>query len=339
MPVSKNALIRYKTIDNCLRNRYRKWTLEDLMEACSEALYEYEGVDKGISRRTIQNDIHIMRSEKLGYNAPIIVRDHKYYEYDDPDYSITDTPLSPQDMEFMGNAVAILKQLSGFSAFSGMEDIVGKLEDHISAVRHEKDPVIFYESNDSLKGLHFIPTLYEAICAKKPIIISYQSFKAREAHNFIFSPYVLKEFKNRWFVFGHRRGENRLFNLALDRIGNIKPAGPNEKFIKDIDFDQKTYFDDMVGVTKNPEDRKTVVRFSATPENSPYIETKPIHKSQMVVERREDSSTVFQIEVIINYELERELISYGHNIKVLSPINLVRRFSCSLRAAAGQYER
>ena len=33
MPANKNALIRYKTIDNCLRNRYRSWTLEDLVEA------------------------------------------------------------------------------------------------------------------------------------------------------------------------------------------------------------------------------------------------------------------------------------------------------------------
>ena len=33
MPANKNALIRYKTIDNCLRNKYRRWTLEDLVEA------------------------------------------------------------------------------------------------------------------------------------------------------------------------------------------------------------------------------------------------------------------------------------------------------------------
>ena len=54
MPVSRNALIRYKTIDNCLRNRFRRWTLDDLIEACSEALAEYEGIYRGISRRTIQ---------------------------------------------------------------------------------------------------------------------------------------------------------------------------------------------------------------------------------------------------------------------------------------------
>lgn len=63
MPVNRNALIRYKTIDTCLRNKYKQWTLEDLIDACSDALYEYEGIDKGISKRTVQMDIQMMRSE------------------------------------------------------------------------------------------------------------------------------------------------------------------------------------------------------------------------------------------------------------------------------------
>ena len=70
MPVSKNALIRYRTIDRCLRNHYRKWTLADLIDACSDALSEYEGRDENVSRRTVQADIQMMRSDKLGYNAP-----------------------------------------------------------------------------------------------------------------------------------------------------------------------------------------------------------------------------------------------------------------------------
>lgn len=92
MPDNRNALIRYRTLDNCLRNRYRQWTLEDLIEACSEALYEYEGIDKGVSRRTVQMDLQMMRSDKLGYNAPIVVIDKKYYMYEDLEYSITNIP-------------------------------------------------------------------------------------------------------------------------------------------------------------------------------------------------------------------------------------------------------
>ncbi len=69
MPANKNALLRYKTIGNCLRNRQRRWTLQDLVDACSDALYDFEGIRKGISTRSVQLDIQMMRSDKLGYNA------------------------------------------------------------------------------------------------------------------------------------------------------------------------------------------------------------------------------------------------------------------------------
>lgn len=102
--------IRYKTIDNCLRNKYRRWTLSDLVDACSDALYDMEGITKGVSVRTVQADLQIMRSDKLGYNAPIEVYDNKYYRYSDPSYSIFDMPLSENDYEVMKEAVEMLKQ-------------------------------------------------------------------------------------------------------------------------------------------------------------------------------------------------------------------------------------
>lgn len=108
MPANKNALIRYKTIDNCLRNRYRRWTLDDLVEACSEALYDMEGITKGVCARTVQMDIKIMRSDKLGYNAPIEVYDRIYYRYADPDYSITEMPLSLEDCKLIKQAILLL---------------------------------------------------------------------------------------------------------------------------------------------------------------------------------------------------------------------------------------
>ena len=78
MSINKLALIRYKTLDNCLRNRNRMWTLDDLVDACSEAIYEYEGIESGVSKRTVQLDIQNMRSEKLGYNAPIVISEKKF---------------------------------------------------------------------------------------------------------------------------------------------------------------------------------------------------------------------------------------------------------------------
>src|SRR5678815_1295954 len=98
MPVNRNALIRYRSIDKCLQNRRRKWTIEALIDACNDALYEYEGIEKGVSIRTIRLDLNAMRSDKLGYSAPIIVKDKKYYTYEDADYSIANIPLTAQDL-------------------------------------------------------------------------------------------------------------------------------------------------------------------------------------------------------------------------------------------------
>nr|DAJ76401.1 MAG TPA: Integrase [Caudoviricetes sp.] len=152
MPANRNALIRYKTIDNCLRNPYRRWTLEDLVDACSDALYEYEGIDKGISKRTVQMDIQMMRSEKLGYNAPIVVYENKYYKYEDPEYSITQTPLNEQDLKTMSEAVEVLRQFKGFSYFTEMSDIINRLEDHVASARMKTTPVIDFEKNEIVRG-------------------------------------------------------------------------------------------------------------------------------------------------------------------------------------------
>ena len=115
MPVNKNALLRYKIIDRSLRNRYRRWTIEDLVDAVSDALYDMEGIQKGVSLRTVQADIQMMRSDKLGYNAPIEVYDQKFYRYADPNYSIIELPLTKEDVRLIDKAVDLLAEAEGFA--------------------------------------------------------------------------------------------------------------------------------------------------------------------------------------------------------------------------------
>lgn len=322
MPVNRNALIRYKTIDTCLRNPYRRWTLEDLIDACSDALYEFEGIDKGISRRTVQMDIQMMRSEKLGYNAPIVVYENKYYKYDDADYSITNTPLSEQDLKIMSEAVEVLRQFKGFSYFAEMGGIVSRLEDHVTSVKQKTNPVIDFEKNESLKGLDHLDMVYHAVVNKQSLHIKYRSFKARSASTFIFYPYLLKEYRNRWFVYGIKKGATPLLNLALDRIHHIEVL-PNEIYVENKIFDPVTFFENLVGVTKTVDQKPNVVRFWVDAPNAPYVQTKPIHKSQTLIEINEDKSMIFEIEVIINQELQREFFGFADSIKVLSPLSLV----------------
>jgi predicted DNA-binding transcriptional regulator YafY len=337
MPVNRNALIRYKTIDNCLQNRYRQWTLDDLIDACSDALYEFEGIEKGISKRTIQMDIQMMRSEKLGYNAPIIVYDNKYYKYDDPDYSITNTPLSEQDLKVMSEAVEVLRQFKGFSYFANMTDIVSRLEDHVTSARQKTIPVIDFEKNESLKGLEYLDTIYHSIVNKHTLLLKYRSFKARSASSILFYPYLLKEYRNRWFVFGAIKQDKTVRNLALDRIQGLEIA-ENEHFLRNTFFDPTTFFDDLVGVTKGLNSKTEKVKFQAGRMDAPYIETKPVHKSQQLIERLQDGSAVFEIEVVINQELQREFLGFADGIQILEPQHLADFMKAKLERATGKYK-
>ncbi|MDY0083767.1 MAG: hypothetical protein RBR74_11350 [Ignavibacteriaceae bacterium] len=97
MSDNKSALIRYRTINSCLSGNRMGCTINDLIKACSEALAEERG-DRGlISERTIRDDIRIMRSEIMGFNAPIKCKNGLYY-YSDPDYTLQSIFIADGDL-------------------------------------------------------------------------------------------------------------------------------------------------------------------------------------------------------------------------------------------------
>ena len=319
MPVNRNALIRYNTIDNCLKNSMRQWTLEDLIEACSEALYEYEGIDKGVSKRTVQMDIQTMRSEKLGYNAPIIVLEKKFYTYEDSNYSISNIPLTDQDLSKLTEVVDILRQFKGFSHFKELGGMVQRLEDKVHSTKTKERSIIDLEKNKNLKGLEFIDPIYRAIQNHKLLEVTYQSFKARDESTFNFHGLLLKEHRNRWFVLGFKLKGQQLLTLALDRIIDLH-IKEEDSPVSDLSW-TNSYFDDVIGVTVNQNQEPEEIKFIAPHSNAPYIETKPLHHSQKVIEKT-DEGVIFSIHVQHNFELERDILAFGDRIKVISPQRL-----------------
>lgn len=337
MSINKLALIRYKTIDECLKNRFRKWSLDDLIEKVAAVLFEYEGISSGVSKRTVQSDIQIMRSDKLGYNAPIVVTDRKYYAYSDPNYSITKAPINNNDIEKMKEIVGVLKQFNGFSYFDEMSDMIAKLENNLYKSTNQSKNCIQFESNKQLRGLKFITPLYSAILNKVPLLIEYKSFKALKAQQLIYFPYLLKEYRNRWFLIAKPRKGRALITLALDRILEFQEL-TKEPFVEynGIDFDR--YFEDLLGVTKSERDRAHKVILKVDKRNAPYVLTKPLHHSQVLLKEDQDG-IVIRIDVVLNFELEREILGFGECMKVLGPRNLASRIRKRLEDAAAQYQR
>lgn len=337
MPANKNALLRYKTIDNCLRNRQRRWTLQDLVDACSDALYDFEGISKGISIRTVQLDIQMMRSDKLGYNAPIEVYDHKYYRYSDPNFSITELPLSQTDYDKLTEAVNMLRQYADFDYFTELSDVIGRLQDTLAIAQNKRAPIVDFERNSNLVGLKFLNPLYNYIANKQTLTISYQPFYNLKPKKWVVWPYLLKEYRNRWFLFCTRATDHKLFNLALDRMKSVSP-NKDVSFQEDQRFVPSVFFKDVIGVTKTRNTPLETVRFIASSEQAPYIETKPVHSSQMILERNEeDGSVLFQCKVVLNFEFYAQMLSYGFGVKIISPQSAVKTIQQMLYKAAEQY--
>ena len=117
-----------------MRNKYRRWTLDDLVEACSDALYEMEGITRGVSARTVQADIQMMRSDKLGYNAPIEVYDNKFYRYEDSDYSITESPLADDTYELVIKAINMIRHKAPDTSPEALGDILEQVGRRLNAL-------------------------------------------------------------------------------------------------------------------------------------------------------------------------------------------------------------
>lgn len=323
MPINKSALVRYQALDRCFSDQHRKYYMNDLMDACQEALFKLYDNKETISRRSIFYDMEFMASTE-GYQAPIerLTDGRKtYYRYSDPSYSINRQPLNEHETTQLKEAFGLLSRLSGRHEFTIINELLPKIEKYLDLDISTTSPIISYEENKDLRNVGLVGELFNAIRDQKVLSVHYKSFKAVKNDVYTFHPYFLKQYNSRWFVFGlcqelfDKHGIKPV-NFALDRIQKIGYENLPYQLNKSIDFE--SYFDDIIGVTK-PSDgqiQKIVIRVS--PEKKPYIETKPIHMSQKRL-KAEGEYFISSIQVIPNYELYTLLLSLGPDVEVIEP--------------------
>ena len=333
MPVTRNALIRYHCLDQCFRNPGKDYSIDNLLDACNAAIRELNPNSEGIKKRQLYEDIKFMESSQ-GWAIPLErykVGRKTYFRYEDSNYSINNQPLNELEAEQLKSALLVMHRFKGLPQFNWINEILPKL-DQSFGLSSGNDDIISFDNNEYLKGLEFIDPLFNSILYKKTVSIKYHSFKNPEPVEILFHPWHMKEYNNRWFVFGKNDAYENLTNLALDRIIEIKGI---DKEYEESDIDFQEYFDDFIGVTKAGKDLE-VLKIWASPEQASYIKTKPLHSSQKRIE--EDShGYIFSIEVIPNYELEKLLLSFGEKIKVLAPIDLRERLIERLRKNLENY--
>ena len=337
MPINKNAFIRYQVLDRCFRNPGRNYFFEDLIEACNEALYEFNPNSGGIKRRQLFDDIRFMESEQ-GWLIPLErnkLGRRTYYRYSDLAFSIKNQPLNQMEAEQLRAAILVLSKFKGMPQFEWVNELIPKLEQTFSFTNNEHE-IIGFDTNIYLKGIAYVSDLFNSISNKQVLRLTYQSFKVGKPYDVIIHPYYLKQYNNRWFLFGLSDAYKNLSTFALDRIQKIEVV--QKEYIENDLVDFEEYFEDIVGVTitRGGEIERIMLKLSKN--YAPYILTKPLHGSQKIVERNEEY-TVITIEVIPNYELVNQIIGMGVGIEVLEPTSFREQIGEIVKVLWDRYSR
>jgi predicted DNA-binding transcriptional regulator YafY len=335
MSTNKHAIIRYQTLDRCFSNLGKRYFIEDLLEACNQALFEFDTETNGIKKRQLYDDIRFMESEQ-GWSIPLEkVKDGRraFYRYEEPSFSINNQPLNEVEAEQLKSAMLVLTRFKGLPQFEWVQELIPKLDKTFNLF-NENQEIIGFETNEFLKGTEYISPLFSAINNKQSLVINYKSFKTNVSQLINFHPYYLKQYNNRWFLFGKHKDYESLTNLALDRIELIEQSSEEFDDSQNVNFED--YFDDFIGVTKPVNGRLTKIILKATKELSPYIKTKPLHGSQKTIEETIDSY-IFSIEVIPNYELNKLILSFGSGLTVIEPSDLKENIIIKLRENLKNY--
>ncbi len=317
MPVVKNARLRHRIIEECLRNQYRTFpTIEELREVCEERLYG-TGNGGNISKSTIEKDMREMKEE---YDAPIAFnRAEKGYYYSDPDFSMDAIPFTADDAEALRFAAMTLNQYKHVSIFNQFQNAISKIFDRVTISEKMDDDAISqfvqFETMPEVPGSQWLNTFFAAIKNKTAVQITYNSFSSAQVKNYLIHPYLLKEYRNRWYVISYRDDTRRMATFELGRIQELSIQ--RETFERIANFNPEDFFKYAFGITVlegKPE--KVVLEF----ENKElrYILDAPLHPSQQLLKEGKETTQV-QLEVYITTELVMNILSFGNKVKVIKP--------------------
>ena len=331
MPNTKNYSTRLRILDQCLRSGHA-YSGKELTDFINREL-ELRGEPVITSRTTLMDDLLNIENE---YHTNIIRKKHgrqTTYQYEDPNFFVFSTELSEDDILHLSQAMNILQRFDGMPEADWISELSARLNLCMNN-RREVRSAVGFESSLYNKGMEHFTPLFDAIRKKTTVELRYQSFKMAEPQMLIVHPYYLKQYNNRWFLFCCNGDYTNLSNYPLDRILSVKLAHVPYRDT-DIDFDE--YFADMIGVSRRngQEPEEVVLRFPK--DQYKYVATKPWHGSQKKVVE-DDTSVTIELDVIINYELEQKILSWGDYVEVLAPQSLRGAISGRIERAGKHYQ-
>ena len=312
-------------LDKLLSDRHHYYTIRELTDKVNEMM-ERDGLDVQVVKRTIEKDL--MTLQCAPFSAPIETYKKdgcNVLRYSKNSFSIFNEELSSEERNLLHEVLNTLGQFEGLAHFEWLEKF------KIGLGFEERRQIISFSNNPYLQNSNLLGILYDNISNEVVINLSYHTFKDTTTRSIVFHPYLLKQYNDRWFLFGAADSDKKILTFALDRIDNVEPL-PEKKYANCPDdlFDR---FEDIVGVTLYEDRPIEHILFWVSDTSKDYVITKPIHESQIQYQGKEENNLrtkypkyvdgcFFSIDCIKNYELIRVLCSFGRELIVLEPSSI-----------------
>ena len=311
MPLNKNATLRFRIIDDCLTNTMHPYpTLNQIVKKICEVCGE-------VSVSSISKDFVQMRRI---YQAPIAFNYyHKGYNYTESSFSIKQFPLTEDEIQALDFSTALLSTIKNTTLFQHFENAINKVIDgyRISKIIGKSlNNIIQTEIPTSSIGQQWLePILQNITECKTALTLTYHPFD-KPVRQHIFSPYLLKEYHNRWYIIGFSKQKNQVITLSLDRIEAIEHS--SVIYYIDATFNGQDYFQYSFGITQFQNDLPHKVVLSFTPKTTPYILSQPLHHSQKIIQST-GTEMIIELNVYLTKELLMSILSFGAEVKVIAP--------------------
>lgn len=336
-------MTRYKFIDELLSDKHHDYNITQLTEKVNEKL-EAIG-EKPVCKRSIEKDLNYLEGEPFNADLKRTYEHGKsYIHYEDDTFSIFTKKLTSDEQQLLNEVLSTIGQFNGLENFEWLDSLKKKLGKEDT----EQQKIIYYSNNPYLENKKFLGQLFSAASNKTTLEITYQPFKL-EKEKFIFYPYVIKQYNSRWFVFGKKQDDNKIQNLAIDRIQSIRPKNRLPFINSEIDFNE--YFEDIVGVSFPPESKTEDILLWVSDKSNRYVETKSLHESQRFFKKDSaidqklrkqypslSGGNFIKLECIVNYELKQLIASMLGEVIVLSPESLRNEMMEKGRKMMEKYE-
>lgn len=165
-------------------------------------------------------------------------------------------------------------------------------------------------------GQHHLTTIIDAMRKSCSIEMTYQSYWRDSADSIQVEPYLVKIFKQRWYVIAYNREKGLIRIYALDRIKELNIS--ESQFEIPNNFKPDDYFCDCYGIIQDDEMEACVVKIEVTAHQAKYLRDLPLHHSQNE-EECDDKMSIFKFRIKPSFDFKKELLSMGSELEVMEP--------------------